>query len=91
MFGVNEQQGAGQCSGKLAIVVPVPSYINSLVFFGFYCLLIGYLIFRSAFLPRILSALMAFAGFGWLTFLSPALAHHLSPTFLPPAFSGKAC
>ena len=53
-----------------------------LVFFGFYCLLIGHLIFRSAFLPRILGVLMAFAGLGWLTFLSPPLAHHLSPYIL---------
>jgi hypothetical protein len=49
------------------------------VFFGVYCLLIGYLIFRSAFLPRILGVLMVFAGLGWLTFLSPPLAHYLSP------------
>jgi hypothetical protein len=54
----------------------------SFVFFGFYCLLIGYLIFRSSFLPRILGAGMAFAGLGWLTFLSPALAHHLVPYIL---------
>ena len=49
------------------------------VFFGVYCLLIGYLIFRSTFLPRILGVLMALAGLGWLTFLSPPLANHLSP------------
>jgi hypothetical protein len=49
------------------------------VFFGVYCLLIGYLIFRSAFLPRILGVLMAFAGLGWLTFLSAPLANYLSP------------
>jgi hypothetical protein len=49
------------------------------VFFGIYCLLIGYLIFKSAFLPRILSALMTLAGLGWLTFLSPPLANYLSP------------
>ena len=54
----------------------------SFVFFGFYCLLIGYLIFRSSFLPRILGAGMAFAGLGWLTFLSPALTHHLLPYIL---------
>jgi len=49
------------------------------VFFGVYCLLIGYLIFRSAFLPRSLGVLMALAGLGWLTFLHPPLANHLSP------------
>ena len=41
------------------------------VFDGFYCLLIGYLIFRSIFLPPILGALMASAGLGWATYLSP--------------------
>ena len=66
-----------------------PFQINPLVFFGFYCLLIGYLIFRSTFLPRILGAGMAIGGLGWLTFLSLPLASHLSPTFLPPASSGK--
>jgi hypothetical protein len=53
-----------------------------LVLFGFYDLLIGYLIFRSAFLPRILGVLMVFAGLGWLTFLSPPLASYLSPYIL---------
>src|SRR5467141_607465 len=50
----------------------------TVVFNGFYCLLIGYVIFRSTFLPRILSALMAIAGLGWLTYLSPPLANYLS-------------
>jgi hypothetical protein len=49
----------------------------ALVFFGLFNLLIGYLIFRSTFLPRILGALMAFSGLGWLTFLSPPLANSL--------------
>jgi hypothetical protein len=40
------------------------AYIIGLPFFGFYRLLIGYLILRSGFLPRILGALMMFAGAG---------------------------
>jgi len=60
-----------------------------MVFFGCYCLLIGYLIFRSTFLPRILGALMAFAGLVWLTFLSPPLANYLSPYNLASGFLGE--
>jgi hypothetical protein len=47
----------------------------ALVFHGIYCLLIGYLVLRSTFLPRILGALMALAGLCWLT-LSLPLAHY---------------
>jgi hypothetical protein len=48
-----------------------------LVFAGLFQVLIGYLIFRSTFLPRILGALIALAGLGWLIFLSPPLANSL--------------
>ena len=60
-----------------------------MVFNGFYCLLIGYLIFRSTFLPRILSAMMAIAGLGWLTYLSPPLANYLSPYNLALGILGQ--
>jgi hypothetical protein len=59
------------------------------VFDGFYCLLIGYLIFRSIFLPRILGALIACAGFGWLTFLSPPKPRYLSPYNLALGILGQ--
>src|SRR5215469_8185379 len=50
-----------------------------LVVFGAYCLLIGYLIVKSTFLPRLLGALMVLGGMGLLTYLSPALARDLYP------------
>src|SRR5438045_9516903 len=50
-----------------------------LAFFGIWCVLIGYLIFRSTFMPRIIGVLEAFTGLCWLTFLWPPLAHYLSP------------
>ena len=57
-----------------------------LVFFGFFDLLIGCLILRSTFLPRILGALMALAGLGWMIFLFPPLANSLSRYILPVGF-----
>jgi hypothetical protein len=50
-----------------------------IVFAGVYCVLIGFLIFRSSFLPKSLGVLMAFAGLGWLTYFSPSLANRLAP------------
>ena len=61
----------------------------AIVFSGFYCVLIGYLIFRSTFLPGILGALMAFAGLGWLTYLSTPLANNLSPYNLAAGLLGE--
>ena len=66
-----------------------PPPISSLVFFGFYCLLIGYLIFRSTFMPHILGVLMALAGLGYLTYLSPPLAHSLFPWNVAPGGLGE--
>jgi hypothetical protein len=61
----------------------------TVVFGGFSCILVGYLIFRSTFLPRILGLLMAFAGLGWMTYLSPRLAAYLSPYNLASGILGQ--
>jgi hypothetical protein len=68
-----------------------PQGVNlAVVFHGIFCLLIGYLIYRSTFLPRILGALIALGGLSWLTYLLPPLSHHLSPYNLACGLLGEA-
>ncbi len=50
-----------------------------LAFFGFCCMLTGYVIYKSTFLPRILGVLLAMAGVGYSTYLWPPLANSLYP------------
>jgi len=59
-----------------------------LVFFGFYCILTGYLIFKSTFLPRLLGVLLMVDGVGWALYIYPPLAAQLF-TFIAAA-SGLA-
>ncbi len=66
----------------------------SLVFFGCFCLVIGYLIFRSGYLPKMIGILMAMAGVCYLInsfalILSPEVADKLYPLILVPAFIGE--
>jgi hypothetical protein len=62
----------------VGLFYPTLMPISPLWFFGPYCLLIGYLVLRSTFLPRILGLFMVLAGVGWLAFLIPAVALHLT-------------
>jgi hypothetical protein len=75
---------AGCAAGAVTSFRLGVSPVNALVFFGVYCLLIGYLISQSTFLPRALSILMFIGGLGWLTFLSRPLANALVPYNMAP-------
>jgi hypothetical protein len=64
-------------------------------FFGLHVFLVGCLILRSTFLPRLVGALMVFGGVGWLTLsftnlLSPPLARYLLPYIMAPGILGEA-
>ena len=67
----------------------------ALIFFGCQCLILGYLIFRSGYLPKALGVLMQIAGLSYLTnsfalLLAPNFADRIFPAILVPAFVGEA-
>lgn len=65
-----------------------------LIYFGFVCLIAGYLIYRSGFFPRVLGVLMQIAGLCYLVnsftlIIAPAVANKLYPAILLPPFIGE--
>jgi len=66
-----------------------------LIFFGFACLIDGYLIFKSEFLPRVLGIMIFITGLCYLTntfllIFSPRIERSLFPVILGPlAFIGE--
>jgi hypothetical protein len=67
----------------------------ALIFFGCVCLILGYLIFRSGYLPRAVGVLMAIAGLCYLInsfalLAAPDFADRIFPAILVPAFIGEA-
>lgn len=66
----------------------------SLLFFGCFCVVIGRVINRSGFLPKVIGVLMQIAGLCYLTdsfalILAPSFANRLYPAILLPVFIGE--
>lgn len=59
------------------------------VAFGAYCLLVGYLIYRSRFMPRGVGVAMALGGLGLITYGSPELVKQIYPYNVIPALIGE--
>ncbi len=55
------------------------AYGVALVFFAFYGLTNGYLIYKSTFLPRFVGVLLMVGALAWLAYLSPAFGASLFP------------
>jgi hypothetical protein len=66
-----------QALALMSLKMHARGYSIAGVFFGIYCLMIGRLVFRSGFLPRILGGLM---GIGGLSYLIDSFASFLLPT-----------
>jgi hypothetical protein len=83
-----------QSMALMSLRLYVQGFNLAMVFFGFQCLLIGCLIVRSIFLPRILGVLLAIGGSSYVissfaTFLSPAFGARLTPFIVPAALLGE--
>jgi hypothetical protein len=67
----------------------------ALIFFGLTCLVNGYLIFKSGYLPRFIGVLMQIAGLCYLiacfaALFAPALSDQLTPAILIPPLIGES-
>jgi hypothetical protein len=67
----------------------------ALIFFGFTCLVNGYLIFRSGYLPKFVGILMQVAGLSYLVacfaaLFAPAFADLITPAILLPSLIGES-
>jgi hypothetical protein len=67
----------------------------ALIFFGFTCLVNGYLIFQSGYLPKLIGILMQLAGLSYLTacfaaLFAPAFADLIIPAVLIPPLIGES-
>ena len=67
----------------LSLNVQTQGYAIGLVFFGFYCLIVGYVIYKSNFLPKIFGILYAITG---LCYLVNSFTMFLSKGFENPLF-----
>lgn len=67
----------------LSLNIQAQGYAIGLVFFGFYCLIVGYVIYKSKVLPKILGILYAFTG---LCYLANSFTMFLSKGFENPLF-----
>jgi Domain of unknown function (DUF4386) len=75
-----------QALAQLFLEMNTQANYVAVVFFGLFDILIGYLIFRSTFLPRFLGVLMVVAGLLWLIYLSPPLANRVVILIEAPGF-----
>jgi hypothetical protein len=79
-----------QVAAYLSIQLFEHGFAISLVFFGFDCLTMAYLIVHSKFFPRLIGVLLAIEGLGYLInsfslFLAPALQARIFPYFTATA------
>jgi hypothetical protein len=86
--------GQLQALANVCLALHEYGFSIGLVFFGFACLVVGYLMFKSGYFPKALGTLQFIAGLCYLAnsfalILSPALAAKMFPAILLPAIIGE--
>lgn len=68
----------------LSLNIQALGYGIGLVFFGFYCIIMGYLVFKSTIVPRLLGILYIISGLGYLinSFVMFLLKDFANPLFI---------
>jgi Domain of unknown function (DUF4386) len=84
-----------QAAAYLSLQLFEHGFAICLLFFGFDCFTMAYLIVRSTFFPRFIGVLLAIEGLGYLInsfalFLAPALQARIFPYFVPTAIAEVA-
>ncbi|HME40673.1 MAG TPA: DUF4386 domain-containing protein [Steroidobacteraceae bacterium] len=84
-----------QILANLALKSHDVAFNIALIFFAFTCLINGYLIFKSGYLPKLIGILMQIAGLSYLTacfaaLFAPALADLMIPVILIPPLIGES-
>ncbi len=84
-----------QALANLALTSHGIAFNIALIFFGCACLVDGYLIFRSGYLPRVIGILMQIAGVSYLiacfaALFAPALSDRITPAILLPPLIGES-
>jgi len=79
---------------QLSLNIQGVGYAIGLVFFGFYCLLVGYVLFKSKMVPKLLGILYMISGIGYLLsnftmLLSKGFANPLFSYVAIPIFIGE--
>lgn len=88
------QQGELATLSLLSLNIQSQGYAIGFVFFGFYCILIGFVIYKTNAMPRIIGVLYALAGLCYLInsftmFLTKGFANSLFVYLAIPIFIGE--
>src|SRR5207245_3914129 len=83
-----------QAMSTIVLELQMQFFSIGMVFFGVQCFVVGYLILRSTFLPRILGILLGIGGLSYVivcfaNFLLPLLGARLTPFIFVAAFIGE--